>query len=395
MAASRHSAHTLVRALVPLLLLAALLPACGPPPKPAGLIRLEKLRERPSTADLRTRAPAGWRESDSYYRMAHEAWQSNDMDEATEYTQLATIHYQTSAASARTVAAGERARAAAQRLEVARERLAFYQQETTRLKAEIARLTDDLAGADQRQRAALAAAAARAQAAAGPSAEEVQAVRADITTIQGELTASEAVRAHELAPAHYNKARNLLGRAHHEVGAGDLVAARATLEETRKEIEAGRAQATPLFQAGQAKQTAAERRAKLTAAAGGLPGVTVRDEARGVVLVLPALFTTDDEATFEQERALALDHVGRLAGDFADVPIMLEGHTDARGGKAGREPRSEAYAQQVKAYLAQKGVATDRMAVRGYGDTVPIDANRTKAGRAQNRRVEVVFLLGR
>ncbi len=395
MAGTHRESYAVVKLLIAALMLAATLAACGPPPKPAGLIRLERLRDQPVTRDVRTRDPSGWRESDSYYRMAHEAWQSSDMDEATDYTLLATIHYETAAANTRKVAAEERSRQATQRLEVARERLAFYQQEETKLKAQVARLTAELAGAQQRRQAAIAAAAARAEAAGRPSEEQLGAVKADIATVQGELTATEAVRANELAPAHYNKARNLLGRAHHEVGTGDLVAARATLEEARKEIAAARATATPLFDSAQAKRTATERRARLVAAGQAAAGIDVREEPRGVVLVVGALFGTDSEPTFDEQRVLALDNVGRLAGEFGDLPLLLEGHTDARGAKADREPRSLAYAQAVKAFLAQKGVAADRMAVKGYGDGVPVEQNRTKAGRAQNRRVEVVFLLGR
>jgi len=49
---------------------------------------------------------------------------------------------------------------------------------------------------------------------------------------------------------------------------------------------------------------------------------------------------------------------------------------------------SEKRAQAVRDYLIKAGVPADRMTARGYGSTMPIDDNSTKAGRAKNRRVE-------
>ena len=52
---------------------------------------------------------------------------------------------------------------------------------------------------------------------------------------------------------------------------------------------------------------------------------------------------------------------------------------------------SDDRAASVRTYLISKGVAEDRMVSQGYGETKPIADNRTKAGRAQNRRVEFVI----
>jgi OOP family OmpA-OmpF porin len=69
--------------------------------------------------------------------------------------------------------------------------------------------------------------------------------------------------------------------------------------------------------------------------------------------------------------------------------VAITGHTDSTGPAAYNQALSEERAQEVAEYLANKGVVTDRMMVTGMGEAAPIASNKTKAGRAENRRVEV------
>ena len=50
---------------------------------------------------------------------------------------------------------------------------------------------------------------------------------------------------------------------------------------------------------------------------------------------------------------------------------------------------SEDRAGAVKGYLTENGIAADRLSSVGYGESKPIDSNKTKKGKANNRRVEV------
>jgi OOP family OmpA-OmpF porin len=84
-----------------------------------------------------------------------------------------------------------------------------------------------------------------------------------------------------------------------------------------------------------------------------------------------------------------LDQVAASLLENPTVRIEIAGHTDATGARTTNISLSLARARAVQAYLAQKGVALDRMVAKGYGPDKPLGANSTAAGRAQNRRVEL------
>ena len=72
--------------------------------------------------------------------------------------------------------------------------------------------------------------------------------------------------------------------------------------------------------------------------------------------------------------------------------VQIIGHTDNRGASNTNQSLSEARAEAVRAYLADKGVPADRMLAEGRGDSEPIATNETEAGRALNRRTEIVVI---
>jgi len=73
------------------------------------------------------------------------------------------------------------------------------------------------------------------------------------------------------------------------------------------------------------------------------------------------------------------------------LKILIEGHTDNVGAAASNLALSSARAAAVKAALMTDfGIAGPRISTKGLGDTKPAAPNTTAAGRAQNRRVEIV-----
>ena len=75
-----------------------------------------------------------------------------------------------------------------------------------------------------------------------------------------------------------------------------------------------------------------------------------------------------------------------------DERIEIGGHTDNVGTAVKNKLLSEERAKSVMAYLISKGIATERLQAKGYGDTEPIEENTTAAGRQKNRRTEVKIL---
>ena len=75
-----------------------------------------------------------------------------------------------------------------------------------------------------------------------------------------------------------------------------------------------------------------------------------------------------------------------------DQKIEIGGHTDNVGSIKSNLILSEARANTVKTYLVTKGIDASRVMIKGYGSSVPISSNKTAAGKADNRRIEVKIL---
>ena len=86
-----------------------------------------------------------------------------------------------------------------------------------------------------------------------------------------------------------------------------------------------------------------------------------------------------------------LNEVAQALRDNPKLNVEIQGHTDSQGADAFNLKLSEQRAQAVQIYLIKRGVSSDRLVPKGYGESVPIADNRTAAGRSQNRRVEFVI----
>lgn len=84
-----------------------------------------------------------------------------------------------------------------------------------------------------------------------------------------------------------------------------------------------------------------------------------------------------------------LDSVGQVMRDYPNIRVKIEGHTDSDGSDSANLSLSQARAEAVREYLISRAdVASVRLSAEGFGEDMPIDTNRTSAGKANNRRVE-------
>jgi OOP family OmpA-OmpF porin len=72
-----------------------------------------------------------------------------------------------------------------------------------------------------------------------------------------------------------------------------------------------------------------------------------------------------------------------------DKRVSLSGHTDNVGTDKYNQGLSERRVKSVRDYVVKKGVDGGRVTGQGFGESKPIADNKTKEGRAKNRRVEV------
>ena len=83
-----------------------------------------------------------------------------------------------------------------------------------------------------------------------------------------------------------------------------------------------------------------------------------------------------------------LDKAVEVLTNNPDIRIKISGHTDAKGDRDHNLDLSRRRAESVKKYLVDHGIAENRMTTEGLGPDKPVDTNDTKAGRANNRRIE-------
>ena len=95
-------------------------------------------------------------------------------------------------------------------------------------------------------------------------------------------------------------------------------------------------------------------------------------------------------STEAQERLTAF--ADKLKNDNRNVYLEIQGHTDARGPATLNERLGEERAEAVRRFMNQHGVPLNRMATISYGKQDPVADNKTRTGRAQNRRVVMVVM---
>jgi OOP family OmpA-OmpF porin len=109
-------------------------------------------------------------------------------------------------------------------------------------------------------------------------------------------------------------------------------------------------------------------------------------------VTLPGVNFATGTATLTQSSRYILDEVAATLADNPNIRVEVAGHTDNTGPRKLNERLSLQRAESVRTYLISKGISADRMTANGYAWDRPVASNSTKAGRARNRRTELVRL---
>jgi cytochrome c oxidase subunit 2 len=104
---------------------------------------------------------------------------------------------------------------------------------------------------------------------------------------------------------------------------------------------------------------------------------------------LTNLFFETGSATLKDDSKYELDNIAEILNKNGGVTIEISGHTDSTGDAGSNQILSSERARSVVAYLADKGIDSNRLSDIGYGQNRPADTNETAEGRQNNRRIEM------
>jgi peptidoglycan-associated lipoprotein len=103
-------------------------------------------------------------------------------------------------------------------------------------------------------------------------------------------------------------------------------------------------------------------------------------------------FPVDSSKLSPEAQQRLSDFADKLKSDNRNVYLEIQGHTDARGPDTLNTRLGEERAEAVRLYMNQHGVPLNRMSTISYGKADPVADNKTRADRAQNRRVVLIVM---
>ena len=145
----------------------------------------------------------------------------------------------------------------------------------------------------------------------------------------------------------------------------------------------------------EAKLQALEQEKAMLIAAGKIPKVTAKAGDKKIIMTILTidLFTSASDLTPTGKKIL--DGVGNFLKTYPDSKVLTRGHTDSRGKTEANQTQSEKQAQKVREYIvAYQNVSPGRVTAEGVGSAQPVATNASETGRALNRRVEMIVLIG-
>lgn len=123
-----------------------------------------------------------------------------------------------------------------------------------------------------------------------------------------------------------------------------------------------------------------------------LEGATVERVGEGIKVTFDSgLLFAVNKSDLSVAAQTSLRELAETLNKYEDTEVLIEGHTDSSGSDELNMQLSEDRARSVKTFLIGQNVKASRLTTVGYGEAQPVGDNSTKAGKAQNRRVEVAI----
>lgn len=165
----------------------------------------------------------------------------------------------------------------------------------------------------------------------------------------------------------------------------DAEQARALAERESREAQTAKAEAE------QAQRAAALAIAQAQALAERVAELEALETERGLVLTLSDVLFDVDRATLKPGGLRAADEIASFLKEYPKRNVLIEGFTDNTGSEGYNLNLSQRRADAVRMALMERGIASDRIQIKGFGEAYPVASNGTAAGRQQNRRVEIII----
>jgi len=143
--------------------------------------------------------------------------------------------------------------------------------------------------------------------------------------------------------------------------------------------------------AAEAQRLTAEANARNAALEAQLADLSARKTERGLVVTLGDVLFGTDMARLNPDGMRMAQRLATILLQNQNRTVLIEGFTDSTGTAQHNQVLSERRASAVHDVLLDLGVAGQRVAVRGYGESNPVAANDTALNRQLNRRVEIIL----
>ena len=123
----------------------------------------------------------------------------------------------------------------------------------------------------------------------------------------------------------------------------------------------------------------------------GLANVTAQKSGKKGTINLYGIHFATNKTIPKPDSKATLDALLSVLKSDKKLKIIIVGHTDSDGTEEFNQKLSEKRAESVRSWLTKHGISGSRMKYKGMGESSPVASNKTKEGKALNRRVEIIL----